>query len=60
MGAPRSITDYEFKRLADLAKRESVRVRYQRRPDLPVVEITPDIPATHKQADVDDEEEFLL
>jgi hypothetical protein len=60
MGAPRSITDHEFKRLAELAKRESVRVRYQRRPDLPVVEISPAIPDSHRQEDVDEQEDFTL
>lgn len=60
MGERRSITDFEFKRLAELAKSESVRVRYQRRPDLPVIEITPDIHTSMKLEQVDDEEEFTL
>ncbi|GAB4351322.1 MAG: hypothetical protein Kow0026_08310 [Oricola sp.] len=59
MSAPRSITEFEFKRLAELAKQERVRVRYQRRPDLPVVEISPDIPATPKPEDVDEPEIVL-
>lgn len=60
MSSARSITDFELKRLADAAKREKVRIRYQRSPDAPVIEILPDIPATPKQTAVDESEEIVL
>jgi len=60
MSAPRSITDFELKRLAAIAKREQVRVRYQRTADAPIIEIVPDIPATHRPTDIDRDEEIVL
>lgn len=60
MGAPRSITDHEFQRLARMAKAENVRVRYQRRPDAPIIDISPDIHDIPKPDHVDEQEEFTL
>lgn len=60
MGKPASITDAEFGRLATLAKAQGVAVRYQRKPDMPVIEIVPDIPANHKPMIVDQKDEGPL
>lgn len=60
MSRERSITEFEAKRLAAIAREQQVRIRYQRSPDAPVIEILPDIPATPKPADIDENEEFVL
>lgn len=61
MSAPRSITDFEFRRLAELAKQKNVLVEYQRtRGGEVIVRINPAIPATHKPDDIDRDEEIVL
>lgn len=57
MSTPRApITEADAKRLVALVKREGVRVRYQRRPDLPVIEISPELTAS----DVDEKDDIVL
>lgn len=60
MPSPRAITDAEFERLAEKAKAKNVRVRYQRGPDMPIVEIIPDIPKDRELEVVDGDEEIVL